>query len=296
MKRSLPCLALLFVLSSPLFPQAAPRSAEPSPLRVGAYNIQIFGTTKASRPNVLTVLAEIAASYDLLAIEEVGSNGSTASDETCAEVMDEYTARINAVAGSDRYAYVRGNQYAIVYRKAAFSEVRSSPYEGSREFTYRPLTAYFKTSEGNLDFCVVVVHTSPRHADVEIPALKTAMAEVSAEYGEPDVVCMGDFNGDGYYFNEGSGQDLADFPEGSYITVIPNSADTTVAASSRTYDRMELSESMKTDYTTSWGVVEPAKLYDLSRCEGTKATTGTEKALSDHYPIWAEFYRDRDTD
>jgi deoxyribonuclease-1-like protein len=265
-------------------------------VRIGAFNIQIFGPTKASHPNTLTVLAEIASTYDVLAIEEVGSNGSTATEATCISVMDTYVARINQIVGSDAYAYIRSNQYGIVYRKGEFQVVASGLYTGTASFTYTPLIAYLKSTTGNFDFAMIVIHTSPSVATSEIPALKTAMAEVSTLYSEPDVVCLGDYNGDGTYYTEGTGTDLAGFPSPTYITAIPNSADTTVAASSNTYDRIELSSSMASDFDLSYGVMQPGQVYDVTVCEGTDTTRGTESALSDHYPVYAEFWTDKDTD
>jgi len=265
-------------------------------VRIGAFNIQIFGAAKAKRQNTLGVLAQIATTYDVLAIEEVGSNASKASEETCIGVMDAYVERINQIAGAGAYAYVRGNQYGIVYRKSEFQLVSSALYSGTQTFTYVPLTAYFRSTagRGNLDFALLCIHTSPSKAKTEIPSLRIAMAEVGEEYSDTDVICMGDFNADGEYFTEGSGTELSGFPSASYTSVIPNSADTTVAASSNTYDRIELSSSMAPNYCSSWGVLVFGQAYDVTRCEGSATTTGTEAAVSDHYPVWAEFYTDRD--
>jgi len=254
-----------------------------STLRIGSFNIEQFGTTKTSRPNTLTVLAQIATTFDVLAIQEVGSNNSSALESTCITVMDAYVSRINQLAGANAYAYVRGNQYAIVYRKSEVELVSSSLYSGSASFTYQPLTANFKSRAGNFDFAMLVIHTSPSVAVSEIPALKTAMAEVSTEYAEPDVICLGDFNADGSYFDEGTGDGLAGYS--GYLTIIPNTADTTVASSSNTYDRIQLTSSLTTDYTATWDVIRFTDDYDVSICEGTATTTGTESALSDHYPV-----------
>ncbi len=288
----------LFMLLSSLsftFAQEATSASSPNVI-IGCYNIQIFGMTKVERPNIMNVLAQIALTYDVLAVEEVGSNDSSASDETCVAVMDAYLARINDLAGAGTYAYVPGNQYAIVYKVSEFSVVSSGLYSGSESFTYTPLTAYLKSTTGNLDFSMLVIHTSPSKAKAEIPALKNAMAEVATLYAEPDVICLGDYNGDGSYYDEGSGLDLAGFPSPTYITAIPNSADTTIVASSNTYDRIELSESMTSDYTGKWGVVDPSKMSDVQTLEGTKTTAGTEEALSDHLPVWCMLYSNQDTD
>jgi len=143
-----------------------------------------------------------------------------------------------------------------------------------------------------INFAMLVIHTSPKDAKTEIPSLRTAMSEVAALYFEPDVICIGNFNADGSYYNEGAGTDLDGFS--GYLTVIPNSADTTVATSSNTYDRIQLTQSLASDYANLWGVLRFTETYDVSDCEGTATTAGTELALSDHYPVWAEFYVDRD--
>ena len=73
-------------------------------------------------------------------------------------------------------------------------------------------------------------------------------------------------------------------------------ADTTVAASSNTYDRMQLTHSMRSDYSWRWDVYEFGRYHDVTRCEGTESNAGTEAAVSDHYPVRAELYIRRDTD
>jgi endonuclease/exonuclease/phosphatase family metal-dependent hydrolase len=256
----------------------------------------MFGETKAARPGTMGVLAGIASRFDVLAMQEVGSNGSTASDETCAKVLDAFIARVDEAAGGDLYAYVRGNQYAFAYRKDRLQVKSWKLYDGPLAFTYPPLVAYFQVIGRPLDFAMITVHTRPSLARAEIPELAAAMDETSAALGEADVLCAGDFNADGGFYAEGAGPELAGFPSGRYISVVPNDADTTVAADSLAYDRMELSSSMAGDYSGKWGVLRPAEVFDLSSCEGTEKNAGTERALSDHYPIWADFSTTADRD
>lgn len=264
-------------------------------LSIGSFNIQIFGKTKIKRQNTLAVLAKTATNFDILAIQEVGSNGSKASDETCELVMKTYVNAINTIIATAPYKYIRSNQYGILYRTDKVYLLKAGPYSGTQSITYVPLTAYFKTKTGNFDFCLVTVHTRPELAVKEIPELKTVMKEVAGKYNDPDVICAGDYNGDGSYYNEGTGTDLAGFD--GYITGIPNAAKTNVAENNDyTYDRMEMTPSLKTDFSGEWGVFQINKHYDVSKCEGTDKTQGTEAALSDHYPVWCMFYIDRDMD
>lgn len=47
-------------------------------LRIGAFNIQIFGISKASKPEVMDVLADIIRTYDIIAIQEIRDASQTA--------------------------------------------------------------------------------------------------------------------------------------------------------------------------------------------------------------------------
>lgn len=256
----------------------------------------ILGPTKLARKGSMAVLARVATSFDLLAMQEVGSNASSAGEDSCVAVMDFYVSSINTLLGQELYAYVRGNQYAFVYRKDRLKAQSWGLYSGPQHFTYTPLVARFQVEGRPLDFIVITVHTRPSLARSEIPALALAMSELASSLGEADVLCAGDFNGDGGYYPEGPGEALAGFPSASFLTVIPNEADTTVAEDSLAYDRIELSASMKEDYTGRWGVLKPGSLFDLSACEGSADSAGGERALSDHYPVWAELSTVSDSD
>ena len=268
----------------------------PEKLKIASYNIQSFGRTKVGRTGTLTVLARIAASFDLLAIQEVGGNAATVSDATAEAVAALYVSKTNEIAGGEFYSYIRAGQFAIIYRADRLKAVAWGAYAGPEQFAYRPLAAYFQTIGAPFDFVYVDAHLRPSLAAQEMKSLKKAMAEVAALYSERDVICAGDFNADGSYYREGGAAYPADFEPPDYISVVPNDADTTVAANRYAYDRMELTSSMAEDFTGTWNVLKPGALWDLSACEGTETTAGTERALSDHYPIWAEFATGRDTD
>lgn len=266
-------------------------------IKIASFNIQIFGSTKVSRANVLKTLAQIATRYDVIAIQEVGSNG-TPSESTATSVMNAYIAKINEIAGAGAYSYVRGHQYAFVYKNSTITKKSSGLYSGSKTFTYTPLRGHFAAKNGNFDFSLITIHTSPSKAVTEIPALTTVMSETRTYYNEQDVICMGDYNADGSYYSAGtSGGDLNGFSSSTYTTVIKNGTDTTVSPNnSYTYDRMQFFKSASTeDYTGNKGVLKFSTYYNVSNLEGTTTTAGTEAALSDHYPIWAEFYTGRDS-
>lgn len=266
-------------------------------IRIASFNIEIFGTTKAARVNVLWTLAHIATRYDIIAIQEVGSNG-TPSDSTATTVMNTYVAKINSIAGSGAYSYVRGHQYAFVYRNATITKKASGLYSGSKTFTYKPLRANFAVKNGTFDFALLTIHTSPSVAKTEIPALQTAMSETRTYYNEQDVICLGDFNADGTYFSAGAaGASLNGWSTSTFITVIKNGVDTTVSTgNSYTYDRMQIYNGASyQDYTGYSSRLKFSSYYNVSLLEGTTTTAGKEDALSDHYPIYADFRKSADT-
>jgi len=269
-----------------------------STIKIASFNIQIFGKTKLNRPVTLTVLSKIALNFDIIALQEIGSNRSSASDKTCTAIMDSYVARINEIAGEDFYSYIRGDQYAIIYRTDKVRVHDYFLYQGDESFSYTPLIAHFETITpgSNFDFSIITVHTSPKYAESEISSLKTVIEETADHFFEPDVICLGDYNADGSYYDEGSGDWLYGFQVESFITGILNFFDTTVAVSNNTYDRIQMTGSLSSDYSGNSGVFRFGEIYDISGCEGTAATAGTEKAISDHYPVWCEYYTDRDTD
>lgn len=269
-----------------------------STIRIASFNMQIFGKTKLRRSNTMSVLAGIASNFDIIALQEVGSNRSSASEETCIEIMDTYLAEINEIAGENLYSYICGNQYAIVYRTDRIGLNDYTLYDGDESFSYTPLIANFKTIEEgtNFDFSLITIHTSPNLAEDEIPALKEVIAETEILYKEPDVICLGDFNADGTYYDEGNTDFLSGFDEDLYITGIPNNFDTTIAESENTYDRIQMTASLDSDFTGKSGVFKFENYYDISLCEGTKKTSGTTKSISDHYPVWCMYYTDRDQD
>jgi endonuclease/exonuclease/phosphatase family metal-dependent hydrolase len=267
-------------------------------IKIASFNIQTFGIKKINRPRTLTVLAEIASNFDIIALQEIGSNRSAASEETCNEIMETYIARINEIAGENIYSFIRGDQYAIVYRTDKVKLNDYILYDGEETFSYPPLIANFETvhPDSNLDFSLITIHTSPKLAEEEIPALKAVIEETRDLYCEPDVICLGDFNADGSYFYEGDESHLSEFDPESYITGIPNYYDTTVADSDNTYDRIQMTINMRNDYTGKSGVFRFGEVYDITGCEGGRTKAGTEKAVSDHYPVWCEYFTDRDKD
>jgi endonuclease/exonuclease/phosphatase family metal-dependent hydrolase len=257
-------------------PNTLPSSDET--IRIGAFNVQVFGTAKVSKPEVMAVLADIIRTYDIIAIQEIRDSSQTA--------LPALMGLVNS--GGSQYQYVVSErlgrtsskeQYAYVYNISTVqligdTHVYPEP-EGTDPFHRQPYIAAFKAVDGNYDAVVIVIHTDPDEATEEINSLTDVMNYSRMLYpDEGDFILMGDLNADGSYFKEGSASGLDE-----YHWLIDDSQDTTTKSTNYTYDRIILSDA--SDLYGHFGVHRFDLEYNL--------TEEQTVAVSDHYPVFAEF-------
>lgn len=264
-------------------PQEPPKDT----IKIASFNIQVFGKTKASKPGVMIILAETISKFDIVAIQEIRDKAGTAIEKLVAEVD---------ALGID-YAYVIGprlgrttakEQYAFFYRTDTVEFIDSYTYDDSvgDVFHREPLAGHFKAKHGKFDFVLVTIHTDPDEALEEIQVLADTITDAAARFNEPDVIALGDFNADCSYYDESLY--TLHFPSDKYIWVIDNTADTTVGGTDCSYDRIVITDTASEDYTQKYGVYRFDTVHGLSEEHAKK--------VSDHYPVWAEFWVNRDTD
>ncbi|MDR6221923.1 hypothetical protein [Methanococcoides alaskense] len=167
--------------------------------------------------------------------------------------------------------------YYIIQKRSCFSEP-----EGTDPFHRQPYIASFKSLHGDYDAVLIVIHTDPDEATEEINALDEALEHAQDVYpDEQDFIILGDFNADGRYFDEDSSSDLED-----YYWAIDDTHDTTTKSTDYTYDRIIL-----TDTSDLYGQASVFR-YDLEY----QLTEEETVAVSDHYPVYAEFNVSGDVD
>jgi hypothetical protein len=131
-------LAWALLLAVALFGSCAKQErADPLKIRVGSYNMAVLGDTKTARGGTMDVLAKIAAGFDILAMQEVGSNGSTASDESCARAMDAFIVEADEAAGTTSPTSGGTSTPSPIARTGSSSSPRSST-TGRRASPIRP--------------------------------------------------------------------------------------------------------------------------------------------------------------
>jgi endonuclease/exonuclease/phosphatase family metal-dependent hydrolase len=254
-------------------------------IKIAAFNVQVFGVSKASKDEVMQTLAQIVRNYDVIAIQEIRDKSQTALPSLVELVNSdgseyEYVVseRLGRSSSKEQYAYIYNNNTVQI---TGNSHTYPEP-EGTDPFHRQPYIASISTKKGNFDATLIVIHTDPDEATEEINALDDVLNYSRGLYPkENDFIIIGDLNADGTYFDEDSMSDLNE-----YQWIIDNSLDTTTRSTDYTYDRIILTDD--SDYTGNSGVFRFDTEYGLSEKETI--------AVSDHYPIYVELYSDMDID
>jgi deoxyribonuclease-1-like protein len=278
----------LFVLVSCETCPPVPPTPGPTKVTIASFNLEVFGPTKAGNAVVLGIMGQIIRRYDIVAVQEIRDAGGTA-----------VVALKNAVNSTGvSYDYEIGpregrttskEQYAFFYNTATIEALPGAyvfDEGGTDTFEREPYVARFKARGGAFDFALIDIHTKPEDATAEISYLPTVISQAVTTTGEPDVICLGDFNADGSYYDESAYSSV--FPSSTYNWLIANTVDTTIAASSNTYDRIVTLNASDEDFTGSAGVFRFDQELQLDGL--------APGDVSDHCPIWAEFWTGRDTD
>jgi len=254
-------------------------SGSPQTIRIMSFNIQTFGVTKMSRPEVVEILVDLVSQADIIAVQEVRSVRIDPVERFMALLPDKY----NYVIGPREGRSSSKEQYWVIYDSEKFTVLEYDSWPDTEDiFERSPFSVYFKTS-GAFDFTLIDNHIRPSDAEKEIRALTGVVTYYIDLWNDPDVLVLGDFNADGRYFDKTLLNSI--FPADKY-KIIFTDEDTTVAASHNTYDRFIITSSAADYFTGNFGVIRFDEVYDFS------GYSIRPSQVSDHYPIWAEFYID----
>jgi len=250
-------------------------------IAVGAFNVQVFGKTKAAKNDVMDVLVDVIKQFDVVVIQEVRDSREL--------VADELLDRLNSAPGF-HYRMVEGprlgrstskEQYVIYYTPASVELTNWYTLPDDEDaFEREPIVASFRS--GDFDFTVVGVHIKPDDAEVELSALATAAQAIQqADMGERDLLLMGDFNADCTYFDE---DDMTQpLRATGFHWLIENGMETAVTTGC-TYDRIVVFD----DTFPGEFVEGTARVVSYDDDFGI-TDAAFVKSVSDHYPVVAEF-------
>jgi len=268
-------------------PVVSPAPA-PDTLTIATFNIQVFGKKKAQKPEVMQVLAQTVARFDLVAIQEIRDKSGAAIIKL--ERMVDDLGNLYAVILSPRLGLKEPREsYAFIYRIDRVAPVGEPVlYQepaGTDPFNREPFMVKFKCLKGKFDFVLINIHTDPDVATQEIRALKGVLAFAREKFPqEGDFIILGDLNADCDYYDRQQPNPIPGttwLPEGHLDTTIAN--DEPCA-----YDRIIITDPCKEDFTGEARVFRFDEEYGLTHEQAVK--------VSDHYPVWARFYTGLDTD
>ncbi|KKN26219.1 hypothetical protein LCGC14_0876820 [marine sediment metagenome] len=261
--------------------EKAPRVAVDGSIRVAAFNVQVFGQSKRSKPEVMDVLARTAREFDIMLVQELRD----ASETTAQHYLDT----INAMSGPD-YAFVRSPRLGREKSKEAYAYFyNASTVECTSDYVWDDVGDVFEREpyivsfrSGNFDFTLVGIHVKPDDAETEIGALaKVYSAILAGNPDERDIIILGDFNADGSYFDEDGASPLK---TSQFTWTITNDMDT-MTKTDWTYDRIVMT------YATAEHEYDSAQVFRFDSVFGIVDQELTED-VSDHFPVYATFQTD----
>jgi endonuclease/exonuclease/phosphatase family metal-dependent hydrolase len=255
-------------------------------IRIAAFNIQIFGRAKRNNTDVMETLTRIAREFDIILIQEIRDSS---------EGTAPYFLQLINEAGYPSYEYIRSERlgrttskeaYAYFYNTETVDFIEDSEFvynDADDVFEREPYIASFRS--GSFDFTLVGIHIKPDDAFAEIGNLSLVVQYMlETRPKERDLIVLGDFNADGSYFDE---EDPSNpFKAQVFFWVVTNEMDTMIKTD-WTYDRIV---TLNVTYDHEY-IEDSAQVFyfDLEYGLDDEAFVW---AISDHYPIYAEFRTD----
>jgi endonuclease/exonuclease/phosphatase family metal-dependent hydrolase len=271
-------------------------------IRVASWNIQNFSTTKGDSPDVMNRVADVIRHFDVIAIQEVSNirekddddcerNAVCPNHESCRAIEAALEKHLNEDHNRN-YGFkfskqIRQERYLFVYNRNRVelleSRLMNDPEETgpvcsmSKEKTgqllRQPQLGIFKSK--NFSFGILNNHMAPLSAHEELQILPEYIQR-ARDTGVSDVIAVGDINADCNYLSTEKRSELKLYTR--YLWLFPK-VDTTVSGQKCNYDQIIIGEPTLEDITGDLGIY-----------------TDVSAETSDHYPIWANFYVENDTD
>lgn len=266
-------LMVLFLFGSVYLPALYAKQARDA-VRIAAFNIQTFGQSKASKSEVMELLAQTISLYDLVLIQEIRDSRDglvvhQLLDLTHRRSGRKFETTISPKLGRSSYT----EQYAYVYNPQKLQLIKSWVFNDRLDhFAREPFIAHFRSQD--IDFVTVGIHTQPDQATEEINALKLVELDLSNRLRLSNILIMGDLNADCDYFDT-TQAGLRSFSTVSEVW-IQDWEDTTVSSTHCAYDRI-VSLGAISDRIQEPEITRFETLFGISN--------DAARDISDHYPV-----------
>ena len=250
-------------------------------LKVGAFNIQVFGVSKMSKPEVVSTLVKTVSRYDLVLIQEIRDAGGT--------VITDFMSALNQSA-DNQYDYVISSrtgrssskeQYAYIYKKHLLAVTDSFEFDDGVEpssdlFEREPFIVLFEHLSTREQFFTIGIHVKPSDVVNELNKLDDVYFFAEDYYNLNKSIIMGDLNADCSYLSDSAENSLHLKTDAQFTWHINKSMDTTAGNSDCAYDRIITTGSISNHVT---GV----EIFNFQSKFGLSSSAAAE--VSDHYPV-----------
>lgn len=263
-------------------------AVEGSPLRVGAYNLKNFGSTKVENAFVLEHMVQILARYDVALLQEIRNKDEVAIYRL-RDALKLYTGInfqiiISEPIGRSTYK----EQYAYLYNPDRVSLIGHYLYDDGIEpfedtFSREPFIAHFQDKLSGKRFATVGAHIAPADVVQELNEMPKVYQDIQNRLQQDNVVMMGDFNADCRYLDFFEEEELLLKKDPLFTWHINRGVDTTTEENTFcAYDRIVTTGKI-TDAVVDaeTGVFNVAEIFSL--------TADLANQISDHYPVEITF-------
>ena len=259
-------------------------------LRLGEWNVQVFGDTKWSdltvRGQLISIFRDIG--WDVMLFQEIRDAAAPfAIDSLLASLQSDVSPSYRMVLGPREGRTASKEQYAYIYRSDRVSVDQWYVFDDNATLWFErpPIVGAFSSllpnpSGGNLAaFSMVGCHVKPTDAVAEMDHLVQVYADALSRLpaGYAQAVVLGDFNADCSYVSQAALATLALRTDPRFTWLISDADDTTVAVSSCAYDRIVV-----TGLIAEGASARTIFLYDAD----LGLTNSEASAVSDHYPVF----------
>ncbi|KAL3978499.1 chromatin licensing and DNA replication factor 1 [Sarotherodon galilaeus] len=281
-----------------IYPQGAIK-IQHAIMKIASFNIQKFGRSKVSDPEVLNILTEIVSRYDIILILEV-VDASGKSIKTFMEALNKVTQiSLNLYLLRTRYK----EQFMFLYSlnlacfcvcvcmcKDDLVDLVSSYQfddevtEGGDVFARDPYILRFRCLNTVLkDLVMIPVHTKPEDSEKELDELYDVFQNVKKKWRTDNIMILGDFNADGAYVSNRDMKTIRIRKDKNFHWLIGDDVDTTASPkNTNTYDRIVVYG----DDMLNAVVPNSAKTFNFQ--EEFKLSEEQALKVSDHYPVEVE--------
>nr|CDS28709.2 transient receptor potential cation channel [Hymenolepis microstoma] len=249
-------------------------------LKLATFNIQVFGSSKSKKLDVMRILAEIICRFDGVFIQEIREKSGNAF-QTLLDTVNKLCGQTSQT----RYEGITGprhgksnikEQIGFMYRSNSII-LNKLIGIATDQFERPPDCFAITLQKAQIKIVVMAVHLDPDHVEREMEALYDLAPQCQELGGTENLIILGDMNADCGYLSKRRRESLRLKLDSNFKWLVPDEADTTVAASSCAYDRIIVSGRQLVSKGLSAEALNFEQMLGLTN---TKA-----KEVSDHYPV-----------